>query len=132
MNAYSLSLPTGNYQNTCINCQISSDRILNCSCSDKNKILRQTAMLVTSDCNFIENIDGHLTCTRYTVNPANNQGKFTPINVQHYQAGPIWNNQDAKLKCPPICVSHKQVWTGSWKTTVVGKMSECECADANQ
>lgn len=130
--AYSLSLPAGNYQNTCVNCQVGSDAILNCSCSDKQQILRKTSLLVTSDCQFIENLNGHLTCTRYENNPSNNQGKFTPTNLQHYEAGPIWDNDDAKRKCPTICTNHQQVWIGGWRTTVPDKMSECDCADANQ
>lgn len=39
------------------------------------------------------------------------------------KAGPIWNNDDAKNKCPPICSGLR--WNGQWTTTVQGKMSVC-------
>ena len=38
-------------------------------------------------------------------------------------AGPIWNNDDAKAKCPKVCSGLE--WNGQWKTTVTGKMSVC-------
>lgn len=43
------------------------------------------------------------------------------------QAGPIWNNQDAKRKCPALCSADDRVWTGHWWTTVPGRMSVCQC-----
>ena len=42
--------------------------------------------------------------------------------------GPIWNNQDANLKCPKVCGARK--WNGAWRTTVFQKVSQCDCADA--
>jgi hypothetical protein len=42
-------------------------------------------------------------------------------------AGPIWSNDDAKLKCPAICASYGGQWNGQWKTVVEGKMSVCGC-----
>ena len=42
-------------------------------------------------------------------------------------AGPIWNNDDAKKKCPIVCVSYGGEWNGQWKTVVPGKMSVCGC-----
>ena len=38
-------------------------------------------------------------------------------------AGPIWNNDDAKAKCPGVCSSLH--WNGQWKTTEEGVMSVC-------
>jgi FtsP/CotA-like multicopper oxidase with cupredoxin domain len=46
---------------------------------------------------------------------------------QDVDAGPIWNNDDAKLKCPGVCQKAKGVWNGNWKTTVPGQMSVCGC-----
>ncbi|MCP4383896.1 MAG: lectin MVL [Hyphomicrobiales bacterium] len=48
-------------------------------------------------------------------------------NAHNYNAGPIWNNADAQTKCPPVCISHNQTWTGNWHTKVQGKMSVCQC-----
>jgi hypothetical protein len=44
-----------------------------------------------------------------------------------YDAGPIWNDADARTKCPAVCTSHKRSWNGNWRTTVVGQMSTCSC-----
>jgi hypothetical protein len=41
------------------------------------------------------------------------------------KAGPIWNNDDAKVKCPVAAQSHKAQWNGQWRTTVPGKESVC-------
>jgi hypothetical protein len=43
------------------------------------------------------------------------------------EAGPIWNNDDARGKCPRACVGAKLVWTGDWKT-VAANRSVCACA----
>ncbi|MFY7803343.1 MAG: mannan-binding protein [Limnoraphis robusta] len=40
-------------------------------------------------------------------------------------AGPIWNNDDAKVKCPVAAASANGVWNGNWVTTLPGKMSVC-------
>jgi len=45
-----------------------------------------------------------------------------PANIQ---AGPIWNNDDAKVKCPVVAAAARGVWNGQWRTTVPGKMSVC-------
>ena len=44
-------------------------------------------------------------------------------------AGPIWDNEDAKVKCPIICESYGGDWTGQWHTPeeTWGKMSVCQC-----
>ncbi len=42
-------------------------------------------------------------------------------------AGPIWNNDDAKGKCPATCGGYTATWNGQWTTTVPGKMSVCGC-----
>lgn len=31
-------------------------------------------------------------------------------------AGPIWNNEDATVKCPIVCASYGGEWTGQWHT----------------
>lgn len=41
------------------------------------------------------------------------------------KAGPIWNNQDAKVKCPIAAQVYNAKWNGSWRTTETGKMSVC-------
>lgn len=42
-------------------------------------------------------------------------------------AGPIWNNDDAKLKCEAICASYGGKWNGQWTTIIPGQMSVCGC-----
>lgn len=41
--------------------------------------------------------------------------------------GPIWNQDDAKVKCPIACAAHLGTWNGQWKTVVEGEMSVCGC-----
>ena len=42
-------------------------------------------------------------------------------------AGPIWNNNDAKVKCPAVCAAAGGTWDGNWHTTIEGKASVCSC-----
>ena len=42
-------------------------------------------------------------------------------------AGPIWNNDDARAKCPHICASFGGSWNGQWRTVVWGKLSVAGC-----
>ncbi len=46
-------------------------------------------------------------------------------------AGPIWNNADASVKCPNTCTFYGG-WAGQWKTTQPGAMSVCGCQQAPQ
>ncbi len=49
------------------------------------------------------------------------------------QAGPIWDNSDAKKKCPSVCSNSSSFynWNGHWVTTVEGTMSVCGCCPTN-
>jgi Mannan-binding protein len=40
-------------------------------------------------------------------------------------AGPIWNNDDAQVKCPVAAAAANGVWNGQWVTTIPGRMSVC-------
>lgn len=40
-------------------------------------------------------------------------------------AGPIWNNDDAQIKCPVAAAAAGGTWNGQWVTTIPGKMSVC-------
>jgi Mannan-binding protein len=42
-------------------------------------------------------------------------------------AGPIWNNDDAHIKCPAVCTAVGRTWSGHWVTTIWGQMSVCGC-----
>ena len=41
------------------------------------------------------------------------------------KAGPIWNDGDAKEKCPVATAAVGGTWNGQWRTTEWGKMSVC-------
>jgi FtsP/CotA-like multicopper oxidase with cupredoxin domain len=43
------------------------------------------------------------------------------------EAGPIWNNEDAKKRCPAVCKDAGGGWAGAWTTTIPGQMSVCGC-----
>jgi len=45
------------------------------------------------------------------------------------KAGPIWNNQDAKVKCPVATDAVGGIWNGQWVTTQWGVMSVCGVND---
>ena len=42
------------------------------------------------------------------------------------EVGPIWNQADAEVKCPKAARKAGGYWTGQWRTTRQGIMSECE------
>lgn len=46
-------------------------------------------------------------------------------------AGPIFSNDDAKVKCPVAAVAANGVWNGQWVTTVPGIMSVCGVNKSN-
>lgn len=46
--------------------------------------------------------------------------------VRNVEAGPIWNQDDANVKCPALAKQKGGVWTGQWVTTRPGEMSVCE------
>lgn len=51
--------------------------------------------------------------------------------ARSFSAGPIWNNDDAKTKCPNVCTSHNAKWNGQWKTVIEGQNSICQCVFSN-
>jgi hypothetical protein len=48
-----------------------------------------------------------------------------PATAKDVEAGPIWNNNDAKVKCPAAAAAVNRKWNGQWRTTVAGKASVC-------
>jgi hypothetical protein len=42
-------------------------------------------------------------------------------------AGPIWSNDDAKVKCPRACQADNATWNGQWTTTIPNVLSVCGC-----
>jgi hypothetical protein len=46
--------------------------------------------------------------------------------ARNVDAGPIWNQADAELKCPVVAYAVRGRWTGQWVTTEQGRMSVCE------
>lgn len=52
-----------------------------------------------------------------------------PAQARNIEAGPIWNQQDAQMKCPLVAAKWQGKWTGHWWTTVQGKMSVCQIAN---
>jgi len=45
-------------------------------------------------------------------------------------AGPIWDNEDAKRKCPPVCLKASNAsWNGQWTTIEPNVMSVCGCVN---
>jgi Mannan-binding protein len=44
-----------------------------------------------------------------------------------FSAGPLWNNDDAKAKCPTVCSAQQRTWNNQWTTTKEGVESVCGC-----
>jgi len=51
-----------------------------------------------------------------------------PAAARHrsVEVGPIWNQMDANRKCPEAARRAGGTWTGQWRTTRPGQMSECD------
>jgi hypothetical protein len=69
---------------------------------------------------------------RQTEYPQTSQPPVQPRNNTVEQsfaveAGPIWDNEDAKMKCPGVCSQNSAMWNGHWWTTVENEMSVCNC-----
>lgn len=45
--------------------------------------------------------------------------------ARDFNAGPIWNQDDAQLKCPIVAAAVAGTWNGQWVTTEQGRMSVC-------
>ena len=43
------------------------------------------------------------------------------------EVGPLWNDDDARRRCPDFCGGRGGTWNGQWWTTVQGRMSVCQC-----
>lgn len=52
-------------------------------------------------------------------------GAATPASAKDIKAGPIWNNEDAQVKCPVAAAAVGGKWNGQWRTTIWGKESVC-------
>jgi hypothetical protein len=61
--------------------------------------------------------------------PANSPGGVVvappPPAAHDVEAGPLYNQGDADLKCASVCYPER--WNGQWRTTVAGRMSVCGC-----
>jgi ribosome modulation factor len=53
------------------------------------------------------------------------------VKARDVEAGPIWNQADAQIKCPVAAFAVRGTWTGQWRTVAQGQMSVCEIADRN-
>jgi Mannan-binding protein len=60
-----------------------------------------------------------------TIGTAAILGSATQASARDVKAGPIWNNEDAKVKCPVAAAAVGGEWNGQWVTTVWGKESVC-------
>ena len=52
------------------------------------------------------------------------------FGVHAVEVGPIWNQMDANRKCSDAARKAGGSWTGQWRTTRPGQMSECDIARA--
>lgn len=59
--------------------------------------------------------------------PDGQERKVVLKGSYNVNAGPIRNQNHARTTCPEICDLWEAEWTGSWKTTIPGQMSVCQC-----
>lgn len=52
-----------------------------------------------------------------------------PQRTRAVEAGPIWNQSDAEVKCRRVAAEARGEWTGQWRTVTPGRMSVCDIAD---
>ncbi|PSB55186.1 mannan-binding lectin [Chamaesiphon polymorphus] len=52
-------------------------------------------------------------------------GSAAQASTKDIKAGPIWNNEDAQVKCPVAAAAVGGEWNGQWRTTIWGKESVC-------
>lgn len=61
------------------------------------------------------------------------RGSLGDVEAAAVEAGPIWNQAHALERCPEVAKKwgaengRQARWTGSWRTTVPGEMSVCDC-----
>jgi hypothetical protein len=66
---------------------------------------------------------------RAPTNAYPSQNRTQPaVRSRSVNAGPIWDQRDAELKCPVAAHAVNGRWTGGWRTTVTGQMSVCDIA----
>ncbi|MBL8548627.1 MAG: mannan-binding lectin [Hyphomonadaceae bacterium] len=53
-------------------------------------------------------------------------------DARDFQAGPIWNQADAELKCPVVAYAVGGAWNGQWVTTIANEMSVCGVTGASR
>lgn len=124
------ALPGGSYQQTCTECYMSSrNGVLSCICRDRNNFPQKTFLKLPNNCNSVENINGNLQCAQWNnyQPPSNPHHHHRHNNTFNAPGGPIWNQHDAKHRCPSVCRKYSARWTGEWRTTIPGQMSICQC-----
>jgi hypothetical protein len=120
-------LPDGNYHQTCYSCRFTPRHVLKCVCQATTGMYRRTAVRVGRRCDFVQNLNGNLTCTsrsRHPVRPRPRparRGRKVVVN-----AGPIMSNMDAQGICPRVCRRYRR-WDGQWWTLRGRFTSVCEC-----
>jgi len=82
----------------------------------------------------LDRLERHIASLKHNAGRATSSGSGRPndpfIGVTYIPAGPIWNDNQARMKCPEVC-SNFGGWSqnsgGSWYTTIPGRMSVCRC-----
>ncbi len=75
--------------------------------------------------NWVTKIAGKMSICSGTNRALDGKSYITGDATGGIEAGPIWNNADAKAKCTTTLRNIK--WNGQWTTTTEGEMSVCGC-----
>lgn len=109
-------LPRGDYKNSCSNCRMKGN-YLSCYCRNNYGAVVPAGTYVYRNCHSVRNFNGRLVCYQ----------KPHRKHTLWMNAGPIWNDADAQVKCPNTCGRGNDMWTGQWKTVQLNVKSICEC-----
>jgi|GEM_PF-2302260 len=147
--AFSANDLPGSFKQTCHPCHINHrTNQLECTCYNRENQPVHTQTTISRNCTDYQNNDGRLECDAYAHHDYPHHHHDYPHHHHYYphhhhyvstfkkdiSAGPIWNNDDAKSKCPGVCSGvtlsgyHRHpVWTGQWNTPAFSQNSVCEC-----
>lgn len=93
--------------------------------NDDAKAKCTAACSLTWNGNWVTKVAGRMSICSGTNRALDGGAYITGDATGGIEAGPIWNNADAKAKCTATLRNIK--WNGQWTTTVEGEMSVCGC-----
>lgn len=89
------------------------------------KIKCESACSLKFNGNWVTTVEGKMSICSGTNTAADGKNYIIMDATGGLEAGPIWNNGEAKAKCDSAF--DKVEWNGHWRTTEQNVMSTCTC-----